>query len=206
LRTGRRPIGSHKPECPVRLWGPQLIFSRAGRRSAGFHMPGSSVRVRGSATERNDRVGQLVEPAGREPVKCGFDSHPGHSASSRRRTWGRSPRGRRPPRTREIGVQFPAGPPAKRMGSRADASCVLHTRRQGSTPCGSTRSRCVRRPRGAEFDQLSGRLEFVPRPAVAEHTSISSRRSLAEHPCSVRQDRHTDGSRIRLGRVALLKR
>ena len=35
-------------------------------------------------------------------------------------------------------MQFPAGPLGGRMGSRADASCVLHTRRQGSTPCGST--------------------------------------------------------------------
>ena len=53
LQTGRRSTGSHKPGLWVQLPGLQLI----------------------------DWVGQSVEPAGREPAQCGFDSHPGHFGS-----------------------------------------------------------------------------------------------------------------------------
>ena len=122
-------------------------------------------------------------------------------AVGRRQSWGRRPTGRRPPRTREIGVQFPAGP-LNETGSRADASCVLHTRRQGSTPCGSTddervgswsrrydagmacrqpgfNSRRVHSvdgrsgPSGADSEHRSGRLGFVPCPAASERPSAS---------------------------------
>ncbi len=59
---------------------------------------------------------------------------------------------------------------------------------------------------GRGFGQRSGRLGFVPCPRARRRKPICSRPSLPEHPCSVARDGHTDGSRIRLGRVALLKR
>lgn len=45
---------------------------------------------------------------------------------------------------------------------------VWHAGSPGSTPGGSTRSVCVQWSWIAEFDQLSGRLVFVPRPATIE--------------------------------------
>lgn len=50
---------------------------------------------------------------------------------------------------------------------------VWHAGSPGSTPGGSTRSVCVRWSRVAEFDQLSGRLVFVPRPAAIECKPIT---------------------------------
>src|SRR5207249_4701611 len=35
-------------------------------------------RVQLPGLQLNDRVGQMAEPAGREPAQCGFDSHLGH--------------------------------------------------------------------------------------------------------------------------------
>ena len=48
--------------------------------------PRSATGARASRPPReHDRVGQSAEPAGREPVQCGFDSHLGHCGRIRDR-------------------------------------------------------------------------------------------------------------------------
>lgn len=64
-----------------RVWvriPPSLLQTtvQTGRRPSGSHKPGGWVQLPG--LQLNDRVGQSAEPAGREPVQCGFDSHLGH--------------------------------------------------------------------------------------------------------------------------------
>lgn len=61
---------------------------------------------------------------------------------------------------------------AFQMGSFAGESCVLQTRRRGSTPRGSTRSVCVQQVRGAD-QSTSGRLGFVLRFAPVERTPVT---------------------------------
>ena len=84
MQTGRRPRGSHKPACWVRLPGLQLRSSPASRAAPRLISVATGFDSwAGDCDRQRGRVPQLVEGSGREPDCCGFDSHPGHSSEDR---------------------------------------------------------------------------------------------------------------------------